>query len=230
VVSAGTGERFGGPKQFAPLGPGRVLDRSVAVALRVSAGVVVVVAAEYVERETRVLAAWGASVVVTAGGTTRSASVRAGLALVPSDVDVVCVHDAARPLASEALYRRVIGAVEAGASGAVPGIAVTDTMKEVDADGWVISTPVRRGLRAVQTPQAFRADVLRSVYSTLDAEGLEATDDAMLVERTGKVLVVTGDADNRKLTTATDLGWAQRRVGELADATERQPAEREPAR
>jgi 2-C-methyl-D-erythritol 4-phosphate cytidylyltransferase len=216
VVAAGSGDRFGGPKQFALLGQGRVLDRSVGVATRVSAGVVVVVPAEHVEPEARTLSAWGPAVVVTAGGPTRSASVRAGLAAVPSAVDVVCVHDAARPLASEALFRRVIDAVGSGASGAVPGLAVTDTVKVVDALGVVTATPARETLRSVQTPQAFRAEHLRAAH----AAGAEATDDASLVERIGPVLVVEGDPDNRKLTMPSDLVWAQRRVAELGESIE----------
>ena len=114
VVAAGGGSRFGAPKQFARLGAATVLDLAVGVALDACAGVVVVLPDG---------ADWAApaGVRTTAGGATRSASVRAGLALVPDDVDVVVVHDAARPLASPELFARVVAAVRAGADAAVPG-------------------------------------------------------------------------------------------------------------
>jgi 2-C-methyl-D-erythritol 4-phosphate cytidylyltransferase len=148
-------------------------------------------------------------VVVVAGGATRSESVRAGLAAVPAEATVVCVHDAARPFASAALYGRVVAAVSAGADAAVPALAVTDTIKIVDRDAVVVATPERASLRAVQTPQAFRADVLRRAH----ASGGEGTDDASLVEAIGgRVVVVDGETDNRKITHPDDLDWARRRA------------------
>lgn len=200
VVGGGTGERFGRPKQYELLGGERVIDRSRRVAELVSDGVVVVVPADDAVREGGV-----------AGGATRSESVRAGLANVPADAEVVCVHDAARPLASAALYRRVIDAVLHGADGAVPGLAVADTVKVVDESGCVVATPDRSTLRAVQTPQAFRAARLRAAH----ADRSEGTDDAALVERAGgRVVVVDGDADNRKITLPADLEWARSVVAE----------------
>lgn len=196
VVAGGSGRRFGGPKQYELLGDRRVIDWSIDTARRVSDGVVVVVPAADAERERAV-----------AGGATRSDSVRAGLAHVPADATIVCVHDGARPFADESLYRRVIDAVAAGADAAIPGIAVADTVKEVADDGTVLSTPRRDTLRAVQTPQAFRAHVLRAAH---DEHG-DATDDAALVERTGgTVVVVDGHPDNRKITEPADLQWARR--------------------
>ena len=99
--------------------------------------------------------------VAVAGGSTRAASVANGLAAVPPAATVICVHDAARPLASADLYARVVEAVVAGADGAVPGLPVVDTIKVVDG-GAVTGTPDRASLVAVQTPQAFRADRLRA--------------------------------------------------------------------
>src|SRR5437660_10130581 len=125
VVAAGGGMRFGGAKQFASLAGASVLDRSVATARRCSTGVVVTLAAEGE-------ATWSPTVdtvVAVRGGATRSASVRAGLAAIPSDADVIVVHDAARPLASPLLYGAVIGAVRDGADAAVPTLPVTDTVK-----------------------------------------------------------------------------------------------------
>jgi 2-C-methyl-D-erythritol 4-phosphate cytidylyltransferase len=195
VVAAGRGSRFGSPKQYAPLGDGRVLDLAARVARQVSAEVVLVVPAADVVDEGGV-----------AGGATRSASVRAGLAAVPDDVDIVCVHDAARPLASAQLFHAVVSAVRAGADGAVPVVPVADTIKVVDEAGIVVDTPERTRLVAVQTPQAFRGDVLRKAH----AEGAEGTDDAALVERIGgTVATVPGEAWNRKITSPEDLEWAR---------------------
>jgi 2-C-methyl-D-erythritol 4-phosphate cytidylyltransferase len=205
VVAGGNGTRFGRPKQYEPVAGARVLDRSVATAAAVSAGVVVVVPAADVAREADLQVPH----LVVAGGATRSDSVRAGLAAVPAEATVVCVHDAARPLASEHLYRAVVAAVAAGADGAVPGVAVTDTIKVVDHSGTVTATPERALLRAVQTPQAFRADQLRAAHAT----GGEGTDDAALVEAIGGlVVVVAGEDDNRKITHAADLDWARARL------------------
>ena len=165
VVGGGSGRRFGTPKQYEMIGSTRVIDRSVAVARSVSDGVVIVAPPQDAAREGAV-----------AGGATRSDSVRAGLAAVPEDATIIVVHDAARPLASVELYRRAIDAVHSGADAAIPGIPVTDTIKVV-ADGVVVSTPDRSALVAVQTPQAFRAGVLRAAHEAGgDAEGVEDHD------------------------------------------------------
>lgn len=203
VVAGGSGARFGRPKQYEQLGAERILDHSVAVARSVCQGTVVVVPAADVAAESTHFEH------VVAGGASRSESVRAGLAAVPATATVVCVHDAARPFATPDLYERVVAAIEAGADGAIPGVAVTDTIKVVDADGVVCDTPPREALRAVQTPQAFEADVLRRAH----AAGGEGTDDAALVEAVGgRVVVVEGEADNRKITHPDDLDWARARL------------------
>jgi 2-C-methyl-D-erythritol 4-phosphate cytidylyltransferase len=202
VVAGGSGQRFGRPKQFEQLGGRRVLDWAVGAASDVSDGVVVVLPAGEVD---------ASNPLQVAGGSTRSESVRNGLAAVPSDATMVCVHDAARPFATEQLFEAVLDAVRNGADGAVPGIAVADTIKVVAPDGLVLSTPDRSTLVAVQTPQAFRADVLRAAH----ASGAEGTDDAALVEqRGGRVVVVAGDTRNRKITHPEDLVWARSEVGE----------------
>lgn len=195
VVAAGTGSRFGGPKQFETLGGRRVLEWSVATAKSASQGVVVVLPPGHGGVE---------------GGATRSASVRNGLAHVPAQAEIVCIHDAARPFASEELFARVVNAVIKGADGAVPGLPVADTIKQVDTSGRVVGTPDRRFLRSVQTPQAFRAAILRRAHDGAP----ESTDDAALVEAVGgRVVVVDGEPDNRKLTVPEDLEWARLRVG-----------------
>jgi 2-C-methyl-D-erythritol 4-phosphate cytidylyltransferase len=197
VAAGGSGQRFGGPKQFALVGGRRVLDRSVEAARSVATGVVLVVPASSVDDPgCRELAD-----VVVAGGVTRADSVRCGLAAVPDDVAVIVVHDAARPLASPALFRAVVDAVLAGADGAVPALPVRDTVKRVRS-GIVVDTLDRAELMAVQTPQAFRAEALRQAH----AGAADGTDDACLVERDGRtVVVVPGEPRNIKLTSADDV-------------------------
>ena len=195
VVAAGSGTRFGSPKQFSLINERRIVDWAVETARISSDGVVVVLPTEQAQREGGV-----------AGGATRSASVRCGLAAVPSDATIICVHDAARPFASEFLFDEVIDAVCAGADGAVPGLPVIDTIKFIDSTNIVTSTPDRRQLVAVQTPQAFRAKQLRQAHEN----NPEGTDDSTLVEvRGGKIVVITGDPLNRKVTTPEDLNWAR---------------------
>ncbi|HEV7525415.1 MAG TPA: 2-C-methyl-D-erythritol 4-phosphate cytidylyltransferase [Acidimicrobiia bacterium] len=198
VVAAGGGSRFGAAKQFARLGGVSVLDRAVGVARESCDGVVVVVpaAGDWVAPD---------GVQVAIGGATRSASVRAGLACVPESADVVVVHDAARPLASRALFARVVAAVRAGADAAVPAMPVTDTVKRV-RDDVVVETVARDDLVTVQTPQAFRRSALDAAHA---GDGV-GTDDAALVEAAGgRVVVVEGESRNLKLTLVDDLELAQ---------------------
>jgi 2-C-methyl-D-erythritol 4-phosphate cytidylyltransferase len=194
VVAAGRGDRFGAPKQFCELAGTRVVDRSVAVAAE-SCDAVVVVLPDGV--------AWDGPPVAAAvtGGPTRSASVRAGLDAIPDAAEIVVVHDAARPLATTALYRSVIDAIRDGADGAVPGVPVGDTVKQVDG-ARVVATFDREQLVAVQTPQAFRADWLRAAHR----DAGDATDDAALLETMGAtVVIVPGDVTNIKITAPSDL-------------------------
>ncbi len=202
VVGGGTGQRFGSLKQYELVGDVRVIDHARAIAEEMSDGTVVVVPPSDVERERGV-----------GGGDSRSASVRAGLAAVPEDASIILVHDAARPFASREIYRRVIDAVRDGADGAIPGVPVADTIKVV-TDGVVVDTPDRTSLIAVQTPQGFRADRLRAAH----ASDSDATDDAVLVERRGgRIVVVEGDDDNRKITRPADLEWARRLLAARAE-------------
>jgi 2-C-methyl-D-erythritol 4-phosphate cytidylyltransferase len=197
VVAAGRGVRFGGPKQFADLRDLTVAAYSVRAARSVADLVVLVVPDDY--RGT----GEGADVVVV-GGSSRAASVRAGLKEC-AEADVVVVHDAARPLASPALFALVVAAVLAGADAAVPGLAITDTVKQVarrDSETVVRATVTRDDLVTVQTPQAFRRDVLERAH----AGGDEATDDAALVEALGgRIVVVPGESENIKITQPDDL-------------------------
>ncbi len=191
VVAGGGGRRYGAAKQYAPLGDARVLDVAVDAARRASDGVVVVVPAADAVAEGGV-----------AGGATRSESVRNGLAAVPVEATIVCVHDAARPLASGELFAAVVQAVRSGADAAIPAVPVTDTIKVVDTHGAVVATPDRATLVAVQTPQAFRAAALRRAH----AAGAEGTDDAALVEAAGgRVVTVPGEPWHFKITEPGDL-------------------------
>jgi 2-C-methyl-D-erythritol 4-phosphate cytidylyltransferase len=149
-------------------------------------------------------------VTVVPGGAERGDSVAAGLRVLGGGVDIVLVHDAARCLTPVDVFDRVVAAVAAGAVAVVPGTAVIDTIKQVDGDGFVVGTPDRSGLRAVQTPQGFRRDVLERAH----AVSSDATDDAGLVERLGeRVLVVEGDPRALKVTTPSDLEAAARLLG-----------------
>ena len=205
VVAAGSGRRFGARKQFALLGGRRLVHWAVDAARAVADGVVLVVPPGDAPEVTAPTAPGTGADVVVVGGDTRAASVRCGLAAVPSSAEVIVVHDGARPLASPALFRAVVAAVAGGADAAVPGLAVVDTLKRVD-DDVITATVGRDGVVAVQTPQAFRAELLRRAH----AGASEATDDAALVESLGAtVRVVPGDPRNIKVTTAADLEVAQ---------------------
>ena len=197
VVAGGSGSRFGGPKQFVELAGRSLIDRSLEAAREACTGVVLVVPAD---RLTEPDPAWKADSVVS-GGVTRSESVRSGLDAVPASAAIIAVHDAARPLARVELWQAVIGAVGAGADAAIPAAPVTDTVKEVAPDGRLVTLD-RSRLVAVQTPQAFRADLIREVH----ARGGEATDDAALVEAAGgRVTLIPGPGDNIKITSPDDL-------------------------
>jgi 2-C-methyl-D-erythritol 4-phosphate cytidylyltransferase len=204
VVAGGSGARFGGYKQFADLCGRPVVEWSIDVACRTCEGVVLVVP-ESVLREAYVLNAGSRCSVVVAGGPTRTASVRNGLQAVPARAQVVLVHDAARPLAGEALWRDVIEAVRAGADAAVPCVPVTDTVKQRDDKGRLVTLD-RSRLVASQTPQGFSATALRRAH----AGEAEATDDAALVEASGgSVVEVAGVSTNLKVTSTADMAVAE---------------------
>jgi len=207
-VAGGSGSRFGGPKQFAELRGRTLMDWSLAAARAVADGVVLVVPADAVA-DARLAPCAAAADAVVAGGPRRADSVRAGLAAVPEEAAVIVVHDGARPLATPALFAAVVAAVADGADAAVPGLAVADTLKRVEEDV-VRATEPRQGLVAVQTPQAFRAEVLRRAH----AAGDDATDDAALVEALGAtVRVVPGERRNLKVTDRLDLEVADALAG-----------------
>jgi 2-C-methyl-D-erythritol 4-phosphate cytidylyltransferase len=148
-------------------------------------------------------------VSTVAGGEERGDSVRHALAAVPVEADVILVHDAARPLVSQAVIERCVRAAASGVC-AVAAVPVVDTIKTVDGDGVILGTPERGRLRAAQTPQAFPADVLRKACNRAAHDGLSATDDAALVAHYGaRVITVEGEPGNMKITTAADLVLAE---------------------
>lgn len=200
VVAGGSGQRFGGRKQWEELQGRSLTSLSVALCQTQCDGVVLVVPESGPRPEIQ-------ADVVVGGGATRADSVRNGLAAVPSEAAVIVVHDAVRPSASAALLASVVGAVRSGAAGAVPALPVVDTLKYVQG-GAVARTLDRTGVVAVQTPQAFDAAWLRRAH----AAGGDATDDAALVEQAGgRVVVVPGEVGNTKVTTPDDLDRLRRR-------------------
>lgn len=217
VVAAGSGTRLGAevPKAFVALGGVTLLERSLYSVARMREAVeAIVVAPSSLVAEAAILseAAFGSSVTVVAGGDSRQQSVALGLAQVAPSAEVVLVHDAARALAPSALFDRVVAEVDARRHGIVPGLAVSDTIKRVDAHGDIHETVDRSVLSAVQTPQGFPRSVLMAAYAAATSD---ETDDAGLVTALGlPVSVVPGDELAFKVTTPADLRRAEHVIGE----------------
>ena len=213
VPAAGRGERLGGgeAKALMPLGGRPMLAHSVRTLAAGRVDLVVVAAPSGRAHEVAALLAdghAGAELRVVEGGPTRSASVRCCLAVLPASVEVVLVHDAARPFVPAALVDAVVAAVEGGAEAVVPGQPVADTVKQVDQGGAVVATLDRTALRSVQTPQGFRRAVLDAAYG--EQADAVTTDDAGLVELAGgRVLVVPGADEAFKVTGPLDLVLAE---------------------
>ncbi|NMB25575.1 MAG: 2-C-methyl-D-erythritol 4-phosphate cytidylyltransferase [Firmicutes bacterium] len=228
VPAAGKGVRMGleGGKQFIQLAGKPVLARTL-LALEDSKEIeaIIVVTAEYqVDLGRQIVREYGIGKVraVIPGGESRQASVWAGLrqAADIADVEVVLVHDGARPLVDVAL---IDGAVAAARLHGAVGVAVPvkDTIKVRDAEGFVASTPPREDLWAIQTPQAFQFDILWEAHTQALAENWTGTDDCMLVEMLGRrVELIEGSYRNIKLTTKEDLILA---AALLADEGEDEP-------
>jgi 2-C-methyl-D-erythritol 4-phosphate cytidylyltransferase len=223
VPAAGVGVRMGGVrKAFLTLAGRPVLehalhpfladDRVVAVAVALAPGDVAEAPTWLRELAPRV--------VVVAGGETRTQSVRRGIEVLPGDVDVIAVHDAARPLVT----REVVGLcleIAAGGDGAVAGCRATDTMKVVDREGAVLDTPDRATLWHAHTPQVFPAASLRAAYARADVEG---TDDAALVERHDpslRVRMVDDGGSNLKVTRPLDVPVAEAILAARTNGTAR---------
>jgi 2-C-methyl-D-erythritol 4-phosphate cytidylyltransferase len=232
LTAAGSGTRLGHtlPKALVPLGGERLLLHAARGLLAARTRddervdqLVVTTPADRVDEVAALLTVAlrdsDVRVEVVPGGSTRQASVAAALGVLSDDVDVVLVHDAARPLTPGSLVVRVIEAVRAGHAAVVPGLPVVDTVKRVgEPDGAgaepVVETVPRVDLRAVQTPQGFDRELLVRAHEAGAADAAQessaASDDAGLVERLGeRVWVVAGDERAAKVTTARDLALAE---------------------
>ncbi|KRV51143.1 2-C-methyl-D-erythritol 4-phosphate cytidylyltransferase [Wenjunlia vitaminophila] len=222
IPAAGRGVRLGpgAPKALRTLGGVPMLVHAVRALLRARAvTLVVVVAPPDGAVEVRLLLdshglPEGKEILVVPGGATRQDSVRLGLEALPDDVGTVLVHDAARPLVPVDMVDAVAAAVCEGAPAVVPALPLADTVKQVEPRDHgpepVVGTPERALLRAVQTPQGFRRDVLVSAHLRVPAEGEGATDDAGMVERLGTpVVVVPGHEEAFKVTRPLDLVLAE---------------------
>ena len=210
LLAGGSGQRFGSLKQFDSLAGVRVIDRAARTAAAACDGVIAVLPADSLATADGQVPD---ATVVVAGGSTRSESVRAGLAAIPAEATVILVHDAARPLATADLFAQVIAQVQSGVTAVVPAVQVVDTIRVVTTDsagsetagsetaGLDSAVIDRDLLRAVQTPQGFQAALLRRAY---DSDG-EATDDAGLVQALGaRITLIAGERSNLKLTERAD--------------------------
>ena len=206
IPAAGSGERLGAqlPKALVPLVGRTLVEHAVAHLSPIASQIIIAAPAGF---ESQFSALFGESVTVVTGGATRSESVKKALAVTDPASKYVLVHDAARALASTDLAARIIEELVAGEIAVIPGLAVVDTTKEVDAAGYVIRTPDRSHLRAVQTPQGFAKDRLIAAHES----HCDATDDAGLMELAGhKVKIIAGEERALKITTKNDLAIAAR--------------------
>lgn len=215
ILAAGAGARLGAeqPKAFLSIGDRPMLAVAVGAAAASPAIAAIVVAAPAGFEQAAHACVEGLAVpaTVVTGGPTRQASVRAALAVLDGP-EIVAVHDAARPFAPPDLFTDVVRAVAAGADGAIPVVAVADTVKRLDGIR-VVDTVPRDDLGVAQTPQAFLVSALRKAHDEAVHAGLTVTDDAMLLERVGTVVAVPGDPGNFKITSLMDLARAESRIG-----------------
>jgi 2-C-methyl-D-erythritol 4-phosphate cytidylyltransferase len=217
LLGAGAGRRLGAtePKAFLPIG-GRPLLSVAAGAAAAAPGVgglVVTFPPGWEGAARACLDEVAVSVTFVPGGDSRQASVRAALAGIREGVEVVVVHDAARPFAAPDLFAQVLDQIDDGADAAIPVVAVTDTVVRVRA-GMMAGTEPREELALAQTPQAFRTVILREAHAKAETSGFSFTDDASVLEWGGfEVRVIPGDPANVKITTLADLAEADRRMG-----------------
>jgi 2-C-methyl-D-erythritol 4-phosphate cytidylyltransferase len=227
VPAGGRGVRMGRKKQDIRVGDRPVLRWTLDVfeATPEVAGVVVAVPAEDVPGWRRRLRPYRKVRAVVAGGAERQESVARGLAAVPATASWVLVHDGARPCITRQLVHRVVEAARVHGA-AIPALPVAETLKR-GAEDWVKATVPRAGLWAIQTPQGFRADLLREAHRRAAADGVLGTDDAALVERLGApVRLVPGLPGNVKITRPEDLPLARRLLARPATLARRPPRRR----
>ena len=208
VVAAGGSSRFGSDKQKVRIGEKTVLELSVAAAESVGS-VVIATKAEFVTEIEKTFSSNQNVKSVVAGGSTRTASVSAGLTVVPETAEIVLVHDGARPLASQTLFKRIADEINAGVDAVVPAIEIKDSLRSIK--GHEVS---RTEIVAVQTPQGFKASTLRAAYLKQD----EFSDDASKVEAEGvKVEIIEGEPNNLKITHPVDLLVARQILKEVEE-------------
>ena len=204
IAAAGAGNRLGAnlPKALVKLLDKTLVEHAVANLAPIAQHIVVTAPSGFEDEFKKVL---GDQVTVITGGVLRSDSIRIALASIPNQYEYVLVHDAARSLAPTALAKSVVDQLVNGEQAVVPVLDLIDTIKEVDASGYVRNTPDRSSLRAVQTPQGFTKSVLERAHQASE----DATDDAALVEALGvKVKTITGDERALKITSKSDLSRA----------------------
>jgi 2-C-methyl-D-erythritol 4-phosphate cytidylyltransferase len=222
VLAAGAGRRIGGntAKVFLALAGRplllRTLDR-VFSARSIEQVVLVVAASEVARCETLLradTALSGRPWLLQIGGATRQQSAKRGLEKIRSDIDNVMIHDGARPLVSASLIDRCVEAA-ADKGAVVAGLPVRDTIKMVSEDRRIQSTPDRSSLWEIQTPQVFKRELIVDAHERAERDGVEVTDDAMLVERLGKpVFIIDGERTNLKITVPEDVWLAESLIRE----------------
>lgn len=211
VLAGGSGSRMGAGcnKVLLELQGEPVITRAVKAFEGLVEGVVLVSRSEDITAMQAAMKSIQMPVTIVSGGNSRQASVWNGLCALPADCTHVLIHDGARCLVDQETIRRCISSVEAYGSG-VAAIPAIDTIKEVDRDEIVISTPVRAHLRSVQTPQGFTVELIRRAHEAALEQGYVGTDDASLVEHIGiPVHLTVGDRRNIKLTTPEDIKMAE---------------------
>ena len=220
IAAGGRGARFGGdrPKQIVALAGQPILQRTVQAFLSCEriTDLVVALPTDLLADPPAYLRSAGGRLRLVEGGARRQDSVANAFAAIAAATEIVVIHDAARPLVSDAVIHRTIdGAVAAGA--AIAAVRAHDTVKRADARGVIVETLDRDEIYLAQTPQAFRTGVLREALAQAQAASHEGTDEAMLAERAGhSVQLVAGEARNLKITTASDLAMAEQLLGAAA--------------
>jgi len=236
ITAGGSGQRFGGsiPKQFQFLGGKPILARTIYAFDRSSivSNIIISAPEEYLPNTREIVEFYGFNKVRAAvpGGPTRAASIYAALkefslnmtswGAVPYSAfklplhppqNIVLIHDGVRPFVSDNLINAIVKATGTHHA-AIAGIPLTDTVKEIDDNNQVVSTPDRKRLWRVQTPQGFTYDLISKAYAQGKKDGIlhQATDDSMLVERIGAaVIMIEGEARNIKITTPEDMAFAE---------------------
>jgi 2-C-methyl-D-erythritol 4-phosphate cytidylyltransferase/2-C-methyl-D-erythritol 2,4-cyclodiphosphate synthase len=201
IPAAGSGERLGAnlPKALVQVAGRTLIEHAIYRLAPIATQIIIAAPAGY---EKNFSDLFGDTAMIVTGGATRTQSVKLALATLSPEIEYVLVHDAARAFATLDLAERVLAELVGGQGAAIPGLAISDTIKTIDADGFVTSTPNRAALRGIQTPQGFTRAILVKAHALTS----DRTDDAGLVEELGvKVRVIAGEEGAFKITTPTDM-------------------------